>query len=240
MRSLLALSLLAFGACAAPSAPEVTKEERRDAGATVDPASVTTFDARVWVEAVRALGVGEGLMTYVYESQTSLEQEHARRARVLIDALDAAAGWRRMCSDYEPLVPDEDLGTARGNFALHPFGPDEHLVTILCDGGTYNDEEVILHVEGEKLAFLYAPGRTFSVGEVGVQYEPGPQFSAIVDLNAAARTISTLSLFSGGGGGDHIRYRVGTGANVEVEEIRMADWPSRRPESEWPVAYARE
>ncbi|HLA64288.1 MAG TPA: hypothetical protein VK610_07655 [Rhodothermales bacterium] len=244
MRVFLPLALAVLAACASPEPPGAVLVTPGTAAAP-DTAWAPfdhprpPFDARTWIADARALGADttDAVETRCYGNCTADERARARRAHHLVNALDTKTGWRAVCGDE---VSPDSVFAARGYFNLRDLGPDEHLITVWCTQSAYNNDQVVIHLEGDSTSYLENDRYALVVGATTnpVRYSsPGGDrlFGHVLDIDPATRTFTSRDHFTGTNGVWY-RHRVGTGSTIETVEIRSNAWDlgGDVPE-EWPL-----
>jgi hypothetical protein len=231
-RLLLLLSLAACGACSPDTAAVYPLEK-----GFPFPHPRVPFNAHTWIVDARALGADttDAVETRCYGRCTPDERGRAEHAQRLVDALDTRTHWRAVCGDD---VSADKIFAARGYFNVRSLGPDEHLITVWCDQGAYNNDQVVIHVEGDRTALLETDRYSYEVGGASYSSRGGSwSFGHVGDIDPVARTFTSRSHFTGPIGVWR-RHRVEQGSAIRTIEIRSNAWEGQHPEAPetWPHA----
>lgn len=229
MRAVLALALV-LAACTPPESEAPPAAPRADAiGPAPAPAG---FDAQAWLAEARALA-------------TDADGFDARTAHA--EALAEAVDWPTACDTYvdpetgEPVYDPFDGGFPRGDFEVADLGDASAVVAVVCTFGAYQGTYALVRIDGQDVGLLTAPalaadGRPLDVDE---------GWFGTPDFGGFEEGVLTTFMKSRGLGdcGRFVRYGVGDGDRLTVEEVRerdcLPDLPDDLPPpSAWPVVYS--
>ncbi|HLT48711.1 MAG TPA: DUF1176 domain-containing protein [Rubricoccaceae bacterium] len=252
MRPLLVAPLAALLACASEpaSAPDPTAEPAPAPTSSADARTSSaipadSLDVRAWLAEVRALDAQ--VETLDYDSLVA-------RSRRLADRIDPVVGWRRACDTYndpstgepiyDPVAPELEATIGRGVMDVAPLGEGEAAVSILCAMGAYQGSWALVHVEGDGVSLV----RTTHLDE---NYRPTASEAMTFGepvFEPDGRVFTTFTRSRGAGDcGAFTRYRLGTGGQAEILEVRARECGDEieapdelPPPTEWPVVYSAE